>query len=74
MPIGRTALGLLENYVKSVRPFLLRDPAERALFLDERGKRLPYHALLRLVHACARRAGMAANVTPHTFRRYAPPN
>ena len=69
VPIGRTALGLLENYVKGVRPFLLVDPAERALFLDARGHRLPYHALRRLVHACAERAGMAVNVTPHTFRR-----
>ena len=37
VPIGRTALGLLENYVKGVRPFLLVDPAERALLLDEQG-------------------------------------
>jgi len=69
VPIGRTALGLLENYVRGVRPFLLRDPVEKALFLDEQGHRLPYHTLRRLVHACAQRAGMAVNVTPHTFRR-----
>ena len=53
VPIGRTALGLLENYVKGVRPFLMADPAEPALFLDERGRRLPYHTLLRTVHAAA---------------------
>jgi len=69
VPIGRTALQFLQNYVRGVRPFLLRDPAERALFLDEQGKRLPYHTLRRLVHACAERAGVAVNVTPHTFRR-----
>ena len=69
VPIGRTALDLLENYVKGVRPFLLRDAAEQALFLDEQGRRLPYHTLRRLVHACADRAGLAVNVTPHTFRR-----
>jgi len=69
VPIGRTALQLLENYVKGVRPFLLRDPAEKAFFLDEQGKRLPYYTLRRLVHACAERAGIAVNVTPHTFRR-----
>ena len=71
VPIGRTALGLLENYVKGVRPFLLADPAELALLLDEQGKRLPYHTLLRIVHAAARAAGVEVNVTPHTLRRYA---
>jgi site-specific recombinase XerD len=40
VPIGRTATGLLENYVKGVRPFLVRDPSEQAFFLDEQGKRL----------------------------------
>ena len=77
VPIGRTALGLLENYVKGVRPFLLRPalsavdghPAQQALFLDEQGRRLPYHTLRRIVHAAARAAGLAENVTPHTFRR-----
>ena len=90
VPIGRTALHMLETYVKGVRPFLLarrlvrhsstseggslgedgaKDPIEPALFLDERGRRLPYHTLLRLVHACARRCGMPVNVTPHCFRR-----
>lgn len=34
---SRTALGILENYVKGVRPFLLRDRAEQALFLDDFG-------------------------------------
>ena len=78
--IGRTALGLVESYLKGVRPFLARlspegedgpakGPEEQALFLDEGGKRLPYYTLLRIVHAAAKRAGAAANVTPHTFRR-----
>jgi site-specific recombinase XerD len=69
VPIGRTALGLLENYVKGVRPFLAGDPQQKALFLDDGGKRMPYHTLRRMVHAAARRSGAPVNVTPHTFRR-----
>jgi integrase/recombinase XerD len=69
VPIGRTALALLENYVKGVRPFLVREPAEAALFLDDQGHRFPYHTLRRMIHATADRSGMAVNVTPHTFRR-----
>lgn len=69
VPIGKTALALLENYVKGVRPFLVREPGEQALFLNGQGKRFVYFVLLKLVHAHARKAGLTVNVTPHTFRR-----
>ena len=69
VPIGRTALALLENYVKGVRPFLVREPGEQALFLDDQGHRLPYHTLRRMVHAVAARSGTGDRVTPHSWRR-----
>ena len=69
VPVGHTALEFLANYVKGVRPFLMRQPGEPALFLDGHGKRLAYHTLRRVVHVSAERAGLTANVTPHTFRR-----
>jgi integrase/recombinase XerD len=69
VPIGQTALRLLESYLRAVRPFLLRDQAEPALLLDQRGRRLRYHTLLRLVHHHTAQAGLPATVTPHTFRR-----
>ena len=69
VPIGRTALRQVESYVRAIRPFLLRDPQETALFLTRHGHRLPYHTLLRLVHQYARPQNLEVNVTPHTFRR-----
>lgn len=69
VPIGQTALRLLESYLRAVRPFLLREPAEPALLLDHRGRRLRYHTLLRLVHQHTAGAGLPVAVTPHTFRR-----
>jgi len=69
VPMGRTALRLLESYLRGVRPFLARDPKERALFINEHGQRLSYAALLRRVHRHAQRAAPDATVTPHTFRR-----
>lgn len=69
VPIGRTALRLAESYLKAVRPFLVRDPGERALFLDRFGKRMPYATFLRRVHHYSQQAGLEVNVTPHTFRR-----
>lgn len=69
VPVGQTALRLVESYLKAVRPILLRDPQEQALFLNHRGQRLPYHQVLRRVHYHAAHAGLDAAVTPHTFRR-----
>jgi len=69
VPIGRTALRLLESYLKGVRPFLLKNPQEPALFLNRQGKRLPYQVLWRQVHIHAGRIGVDMSVTPHTFRR-----
>ena len=69
VPIGRTALRLLESYLRGVRPFLLKNPQEPALFLNRRGQRLPYQVLLRQVHIHAGRIGVDMSVTPHTFRR-----
>lgn len=70
VPVGRTALRCLESYLKAVRPFLVRDPGERAVFLDSKGHRLRYNAFAQIVRACAVRAGVDdVHVTAHTFRR-----
>ena len=80
VPIGKTALRCLENYIRAVRPFLTqrstsgdaapqRDPAQSPLFLTSRGARMPYQRFVQAVHRHARNAGMEINVTPHTFRR-----
>lgn len=71
VPIGRTALRYLESYIVAVRPYLIRDRHEKALFLNENhdGKRLSYQVFRRIVLACAARAGLDVHVTAHTFRR-----
>ena len=69
VPVGRTALKFLESYLVAVRPFLLKERNERAFFLDRKGRRLDYQKFLRRVHVYAERAGLAEDVTPHTFRR-----
>ena len=47
VPIGKTALRLLESYLKAVRPFLLSRADEPALFLNHAGQRMPYHTFRR---------------------------
>ena len=69
VPFGSTAARFLETYIKAIRPHFLSDASQSALFLDNAGRRLPYHSLRRIVHACSEGSGLDINVTPHTLRR-----
>jgi integrase/recombinase XerD len=65
LPVGKMALRTMENYVRAVRPLLLRNPNERALWLNERGRRLGYDSMLALLH----RHVPEKKITWYTFRR-----
>lgn len=68
VPIGKIACRCLENYIKSVRPSLARDPHDNTLFLSYNGARLDVSTLDRLIREYTARAGIKKNITPHTFR------
>lgn len=68
VPFGKTALRHLNTYVRAVRPFMLKDRSEKALFVNLKGTRLHYRCFLDYVQAHAQRAGFE-NITPHSFRR-----
>jgi integrase/recombinase XerC len=74
VPVGRPAVEALRNYLPQ-REQLCRERAERglqperhAIFLNGRGSRLTTRSIERLVGMYARRAGIAARVTPHALR------
>lgn len=68
VPLGRIACRYLENYIKSVRPELLRDPHEKTVFLSQRHKPLSKNMVWELTKRHARKAKIQKNVHPHTFR------
>lgn len=68
VPIGRIACRYLENYIKSVRPELLRDPYEKTVFLSQRHRPLSKNMVWELTKRHARKAKITKNVHPHTFR------
>jgi integrase/recombinase XerD len=69
VPIGKTALRYLQSYVVAVRPSLLRDRSETALFLNAWGNRFAYHSLQLTIQNLRRVHGLDDDVTAHTFRR-----
>ncbi len=68
VPLGRIACRYLENYIKSVRPDLIKDPYNNALFLSSRGNRLSKNMVWEMVKKYAKKAKIKKNVSPHTFR------
>lgn len=68
VPLGRIACRYLENYIKSVRPELIKDPYNNALFLSTRGNRLSKNMVWEMVKKYAKKAKIKKNISPHTFR------
>lgn len=67
-PLGRIACRYLENYIKAVRPSLIRDPYNHHLFLSMKGNRLSKNMVWELVKRYAKKARIKKNISPHTFR------
>jgi integrase/recombinase XerD len=68
VPVVGRAAPAIDVYLRDVRPELVRDPHEGALFLTTRGTRLAVARIQDLVRANAKLAGIDIRVTPHTLR------
>jgi integrase/recombinase XerD len=68
IPVGDRALEALQIYVNKGRMQLMRDPEERALFLNHRGQRLTRQGLWLIIKHYVDEVGVSEDVTPHTLR------
>jgi len=68
IPVGDQALEALRTYVNKGRMQLMRDPDERALFLNHRGQRLTRQGLWLIIKHYVDEVGISEDVTPHTLR------
>jgi site-specific recombinase XerD len=69
VPVGKTAMEFLENYVKAVRPHMLLNKDDDALFINSSGTRMQYHTLRLLIKEHADNANLKEHITTHSFRR-----
>lgn len=67
VPVGGPARQALGAYLVRARP-ALNTAGKHALFLNKRGGRVSRQTLWQLVGESARRAGIEAEVSPHTLR------
>lgn len=70
IPIHAQAVATLRDYVERGRMEFLKPESagERALFLNQRGKRLTRQGLWLIVKGYVKEAGLSEGVTPHTLR------
>ena len=70
VPLGKIACRYVENYVKAVRPMLLREGPGPTLFVRDRAgvSLFALSAVWEMVTRHARAAGLEKRVTPHTLR------
>lgn len=68
IPLGRTAVGALANYLEKGRPHFLKKNQENALFLNHLGKRLTRQGFWKILKQLKTEAGITHELTPHTLR------
>ncbi len=68
VPYGAQAHGALTRYLEGVRPLLLRDRSERAIFLTRFGRAFTRGGYWKLLRGRALAAGIEQSVSPHTLR------
>jgi integrase/recombinase XerD len=71
VPVGRSALGMVEKYLRDARPQLVRQGRavnSAALFVNRRGASLSRVGVWKILSQYGRRAGLRVALTPHMLR------
>jgi integrase/recombinase XerD len=68
VPVGRSAITALQNYLGAGRPALLTKKSSGHVFLTMRGTGFAHVTLWGRIKRRIRRAGITRNVTPHMLR------
>lgn len=68
VPIGSYAVNSVNDYLSRSRPALTKLSTQNSLFLNQRGGRLTRQSAWKIVADAAQRAGLAAQISPHSLR------
>jgi len=66
VPVGKTALAVLQQYLRDARPLLLKGKDTQELFVNARGDALSRQGYWKIIKAYGRQIGV--DITPHTMR------
>jgi integrase/recombinase XerD len=68
VPIDPPVSRVVKEYIDVIRPELLNDEKETALFLNRRGERLTRQGFWQIVQGYAEKTGLSGKVTPRSLR------
>ena len=68
IPLYQTAIKALQDYVKNIRPHLIADGDEEALFVNMNGERMSRQGFWKIIKHYQEKAGIEKDITPHTLR------
>ena len=68
IPLYPAAVRALSDYVERVRPQMVDDPGETALFVNVNGERMSRQGFWKLIKHYQAKAGIQKEITPHTLR------
>lgn len=68
IPLYPTAVRALADYIDHVRPQIIEQPDERALFVNMNGSRMSRQGFWKIIKHYQDQAGIQKDITPHTLR------
>ena len=68
IPLYHGAVKALQDYVRDVRPQLVTEQEERALFVNMNGERMSRQGFWKIIKHYQEKAGIEKDITPHTLR------
>jgi integrase/recombinase XerD len=68
IPMYHTAVKALGDYVREIRPQIISDPDEQALFVNMSGERMSRQGFWKIIKYYQEKAGIEKDITPHTLR------
>ncbi len=68
IPLYATAVRALSDYVKDIRPQIVLDPEEPALFVNMNGERMSRQGFWKIIKYYQEKAQINKDITPHTLR------
>ena len=68
IPLYAAAVKALKEYTENIRPKMISDPYEKALFVNTGGTRMSRQGFWKIVKHYQETAGIEKDITPHTLR------
>ena len=68
VPVGSVAIDCVQEYIQKSRQRLVRIEDEKALFVNQHGKRLTRQGFWKILKKYSRSARISGEITPHTLR------